>query len=213
MVHEALPELEYRFDADLLSRVPTSGVSQVRVYRFPETAVVLGRGSRADRDLVLPAVLADRVPVYRRMGGGCPVVLDRGNVIVSMALPAPGIGRVRELTALATEALVAALARVGYEGLSTAGVCDIVRGDRKVCGACSYRARGIYFYSASLLVAPDLSLLDRYLRHPPREPDYRCGRAHQDFVEALGGTLDPADLMAALDLELRSAGGGWGPQH
>jgi len=33
-----------------------------------------------------------------------------------------------------------------------------------------------------LLLDADLMLMDRYLKHPPREPAYRQGRSHLDFV-------------------------------
>jgi lipoate-protein ligase A len=49
------------------------------------------------------------------------------------------------------------------------------------------------YYSASLLVKPDVSLVERYLRHPPREPEYRRGRSHREFMGALGAAAGIED--------------------
>ncbi len=43
----------------------------------------------------------------------------------------------------------------------------------------------LYYYQASLLVNPDLSLFERYLYYPPREPSYRRGRPHREFCTSL----------------------------
>jgi lipoate-protein ligase A len=56
-------------------------------------------------------------------------------------------------------------------------------------------SRGAVLYHGTLLDAFDLDLVGRVLRHPPREPGYRAGRPHADFLEnlALGrGSLEHA---------------------
>ena len=125
------------------------------------------------------------MPILRRRGGGCAVLLDPGNVVVSAALAARGIGDNLRHFARLSRWLIDGLDRLGIHGLRQAGISDLAVGQRKVGGACIYRSRGLLFYTASLLVAPDLERMERYLRHPPREPDYRAGRRHRDFVGAL----------------------------
>ncbi len=48
-----------------------------------------------------------------------------------------------------------------------------------------YRSRDLLFYTASLMIANDLMLLDRYLKYPSKEPDYRKGRSHLEFVTTI----------------------------
>jgi len=43
----------------------------------------------------------------------------------------------------------------------------------------------LFHYQGSLLVNPKLQKIDRYLKHPTREPDYRQNREHLDFVTSL----------------------------
>jgi len=184
----------YDHDEDLIAATAADGATRARAYRHPGTAVVLGRGSKAGRELDLEACLADRVPLLRRRGGGCAVLLDSGNLVVSVALAAGGIGDNLRHFAHLSSWLAAGLEALGIGGVRQAGISDLALDGRKVGGACIYRARGLLFYSATLLVSPDLERMERYLRHPPREPDYRRGRRHRDFVA-------PLPLPPGLDID------------
>lgn len=78
-----------------------------------------------------------------------------------------------------------ALEGLGVRGLVWREGGDLSLGDRKVLGSCLYLAAELMVYGASRPANPDLSLLECYLRHPPREPEYRRGRSHRDFVTSL----------------------------
>jgi|AMFO01.1.fsa_nt_gi Lipoate-protein ligase A len=197
-------------DEDLLAAVRSEGRAQVRVVRWPRVEVVLGRGSRVAVECHLPACQADGVPVLRRRGGGCAVVLDPGNLVVSAVLPAPGLGNVRALFDRLSAWVIAGLTEAGVTGVVRRDVCDLCVGDHKIGGAALYRAKGLVYYSTTLLVRPDLARLDWYLPHPPREPAYRQGRAHRDFVTTLRRThgCRPKALAARLRHALRAPPGG-----
>ena len=85
------------------------------------------------------------------------------------------------------------------------GTSDLAIGDRKIGGSCIYRVPGLLFYSTTLLLDPDIDLIERYLRHPPREPDYRKGRPHREFMTSLkdaAGISDPEEFTARLERSL-----------
>ena len=102
---------------------------------------------------------------------------------------------------VSTRRLGRRLAACGVADVRHEGVSDLAVGDRKLGGSCIWRTRGLVYYSTTLLVNPDLTLMERYLPHPPREPAYRRGRSHADFVTsvaALGGETDPDRLRRCL---------------
>ena len=202
----------YTIDDDLVAGCRENGRPVVRVYRPGSPCVVLGASCRAEVEVDLDACAAAEIPVRRRAGGGCAVLLDPGDVIVAAAYRARGfVGSARHFARISGW-LLAGLAQLGITPAGVQGGSDLALGERKFAGACIHRAGGVLHYSASLLVAPDLDLMERLLRIPPRTPAYRRGRSHQDFVAPLGAVfagvtapwlesqlrdvLDPAQLTA-----------------
>jgi lipoate-protein ligase A len=197
--------LPYTHDDRLIEAVGREKIPHFTVYIHPTVAVVLGRGSNPEVELHVANVLQDGVQVLKRPGGGCAVVLDPGNVIVSVALPSPGIAGIRTAFRQTSDWVIAGLDALGVDDVRQRGVSDLAWGDRKIGGSCIYRTRGLLYYSTTLLLQPDLDLVIRYLQHPPREPAYRRGRGHREFLRPLSEMFAPcstaavvADLQAAL---------------
>jgi lipoate-protein ligase A len=186
----------YSLDDALFERAERTTQPQRAVYTPPETMVVLGRGSKVAREVDLTRCQTDGVPVFRRRGGGCTVVLDPGNVIVSTVFFAPGMIDVGRTLRGCADWLQSGLSALGYRDIERAGISDLAIGGQKISGSCLYRSRSLVYFSATLLVDADLPALERYLVHPPREPDYRKGRSHGDFV----GRLLHSDYPRAADL-------------
>ena len=175
----------YTEDDHLIAATQEDREPRMRIYCLPRPVVVLGRGSKPEVELNQDACRADRIPLLRRRGGGCAVLVDPGNVIVAVVLPVQGIGGNLRYFDQISRWLAAALTCLGIEGVRREGSSDLVLGDRKVGGACIYRTKDLLYYSATLLVNPQLELMERYLRHPPREPAYRQGRNHSQFIQPL----------------------------
>ena len=195
----------YAEDEFLVQATARDGQTRIRVYRPDQTSVVLGQGSDPNTELNVEACLAEGVPVLRRRGGGCAVVIDPGNAIVSVAMPAAGLNHTRQRFDLVSDWLVQRLRKLGYPGLYRDGIFDLVLGDRKVGGACVFRSWGLMLFSATLLISPDLAAISRYLKHPRREPGYRRGRTHSDFLGNFpvpGGPHGIKRLFAELDVHL-----------
>jgi lipoate-protein ligase A len=208
------PVRDYGRDDDLIRAVLQDGRPRARTYAATEIELVLGRGSRPEHELNLAAVLADGVPVSRRPGGGCAVLLDPGNAVVALALPSKEIGGLRAHFARLTAWMIDGLRAIGIDGLRHEGTSDLALGDRKVGGACLYQTRGALFYSTTLLVEPRLELMERYLPMPPREPGYRRHRGHREFVGNLRavGVASAVDLVGRLERVLVGrAAEKWGP--
>ncbi|MFC1500754.1 lipoate--protein ligase family protein [Candidatus Zixiibacteriota bacterium] len=184
----------YDLDEHLLESTREDDQPHFTIYRHPGTAVVLGRGSDPEKELDLPACLADRVSLTRRRGGGCAVVLDPGNLVVSVTLPLPGLTGISRAYDDLTRWMIEGLALAGVKEIERAGTSDLALGDRKVGGSCIWRTAGLLFYSTTLLVDPRLELIERWLRHPPREPEYRRGRSHREFMLPLSDVMEIDDV-------------------
>jgi len=189
-------------NGDLLEDFLADRAARRRLYEPSGIAAVLGAAGKPDRDLKLAALEADAVPVLRRRGGGGAVVLSPGQVVLALVTDVASEFASREYARAINEWFIEALGALGVTGLEQRGISDLAMGGRKVLGTSIYRARLLLFYQASLLVANDLSLFDRYLEHPHAEPDYRQGRGHESFCTTLraeGFDLDPARVIAALE--------------
>ena len=181
--------------------LPAAAPPLVRSEAAAETVVVLSRSRDPRREIDLDACAHDRVPVVVRPSGGGAVVLSRGVVAASVLAAADPRERFQEFYFRRYCAAVAAVLQAcGAAGVAMDGVSDLRLGDRKVAGS-SLRLWGEkVLFQVSVLVCPDLALMERYLRHPSREPAYRRGRPHREFVTTLAeaaGRTD-AERVAAL---------------
>ena len=200
-----LVTVPYDFDDDMLTRTRDDHQPRVRVYEAPGVGVVIGRGGHQELELNLLNIVADGVILYKRPGGGCSVVLDPGNLIISVAVPLEGIGGIKSAFSAIGDWIITALAACDVPGVKQRGISDLAIGERKIGGSCIYRTRGLVYYSTTLLLDPDLDLVERYLLHPPREPDYRRARSHRKFMGSLKSlNLPPgnADLAYRLNIML-----------
>ncbi|MDP6669360.1 MAG: hypothetical protein QF492_05600, partial [Candidatus Krumholzibacteria bacterium] len=161
-----------------------------------DLSLVLGRGSIAELEILPEIASRDGIPLYRRMGGGCSVVLDPGNLILSLAIPLPGVLGVRDIFDAITKWVIEGLDELGIPEVEKSGSSDLSLKGKKVGGSCVYRPRDFFYYSTTLLFAPPIEASERYLTHPPREPEYRDGRSHTDFLGSLPGNA--AEMLPRL---------------
>jgi lipoate-protein ligase A len=185
----------YDYDDDLIEAARHTRTARSRMYRPNSVCIVLGKGSKPELELNLDAIRKDGIPLVRRKGGGCSVVLDPGNRVISCVLPVEGIKNSRAYFDLLTRQIIHWLEKEGLAGVHQAGISDLAIGDRKIGGAAIYRTKDILYYSTTLLLDADLALIDRYLKHPPREPAYRKGRTHLDFVANAGNHLQTPERI------------------
>ncbi len=192
--------LDYNIDDHLLRDVSSDGKARIDFQIPDKTSIVLGRGSSVDDELYTNSIILDEVPVYRRKGGGCSVVLDPGNLVISLVLPSQVQFRIKERFSIITKWMVDGFAKAGIDGIYTDGISDIVYNNRKIGGSTLHIPKGLTYYSISILVNAKLELIDHYLKHPPREPEYRTSRKHSDFITELSqfSNIKTASEMATI---------------
>ncbi len=180
--------------------LPVGGV--LRFWEMPTPLVVVGRGTRLADEVQAAACRSDKVPVLRRVSGGMSIVAGPGCLMYAVIDRHPDAGQANidqaHRRVLAT--MVAGL-REGGVNVEAAGTSDLALAAadgtlRKVSGNSLRMTRTAYLYHGTLLYDFDLPLVSRYLRHPPRSPDYRAGREHGGFVANL--PLDRPQLVEAI---------------
>src|SRR5207249_3666188 len=67
-------------------------------------------------------------------------------------------------------------------GVQPEGISDLAIAGRKFSGNAQHRKRRSLLHHGSILVSFDLSLCGRYLKQPPRQPEYRTQRTHEGFL-------------------------------
>jgi lipoate---protein ligase len=190
-------------DAELLERV--DGVAGRCVVFVPvRTVVVIGKGSNPELELNAGAIAADGVPVLRRGTGGCAVVLTPQMVVISFAVYSQEQHRSSEYFRIFNGLIIRSLQTLRVPGLLHEGTSDIALDGRKIAGTAIYRNREMVFYHAILNLAGTTELMERYLKRPPRMPDYRAGRSHAEFVTSLaaqGYIIDIPTLQRRVEAE------------
>jgi lipoate-protein ligase A len=192
-------------DKDLPDRVEAGVPGIIRVWEPRTAAVVLGRSNASEREARPDVCEKEGVPVLRRLGGGGAVVLGPGCLVVSLARLVEESLVIGPYMEKAVGILAAAIREVAGVATEPRGTGDLCVGDRKILGSSVFRRRRVFFYQASLLVSMDLRLVDRYLRHPSREPEYRRGRPHGEFLTTLraaGCEVPMVQLAAGIEGEV-----------
>ncbi len=172
-------------DEDLIELVRAGEPWLYRSWEPEQLVVVLGRGNILEKEVHHNRCRQDQVPVLRRRGGGGTVVLAPGILVISLVKRVKQRYHFSAYFQQINTYLIEALESLGIAELKQQGHSDICLGDRKILGSSMYRSREILFYSASLMVSNELYAIERYLKHPSKEPEYRRGRNHQEFLSTI----------------------------
>jgi len=170
----------------------------LRLWESPQTAVIVGRSSRIDDEVELARCEQDRIPVLRRCSGGTSVVIGQGCLMYSVVLSYERHPVLRMVDAAHLYVLgnVADAVKHFLPSAAHQGTSDLTLGDRKFSGNSLRCKRDHLLYHGTVLCDFTLELINRYLKSPPRQPDYRGQREHGEFVANIG--LDRGELRAAL---------------
>jgi len=171
---------------DLMDGLSAAAPLRVVLWQPTSIAVVVGYSQQPAVEVHMDRCRRDGVPVMRRRGGGGAVVLMPGILCLTCAFVSRQSDSPYYFFQKINAFLIEQLAHVfQVPDVRAAGISDLVINERKILGCSMHKSRHRYLYQGSLLVQPDLDLIERYLRHPSREPDYRKGRGHETFVTSL----------------------------
>lgn len=165
-----------------------NGLEHPFLFRFFETkanVVVLSSSNKADTEVITQNCAKQNVPILRRKGGGGTVVLGEGCLILTFAFYAKDVFNNHNYFKLINQLWINALIDIGCPELIQNGISDICYLDKKIAGTSIFRKKHLLVYQGSLLVHPNINLISELLAHPSKEPDYRQGRNHEEFLTTL----------------------------
>lgn len=172
-------------DYDIFNDARQRKINSVHIWSVVSTSVVIGRTTNIEDECRINEIKVDNIPMLQRLGGGCAVILSKGMLVFSII----GVREENTLSnyyfSMMNVLIIRLLEEFGISGVKEDGISDICIGDRKIVGSSLHMSKEKFFYQASLLCDNDISLFSRYLKHPPKEPLYRRGRTHSDFVTNL----------------------------
>ncbi|HLI64080.1 MAG TPA: lipoate--protein ligase family protein [Terriglobales bacterium] len=172
------------FDEALAKSASACGRHVLRFWWGGPPAVVMGSNEHAEQVVDAAACARLGVDVLKRCSGGGAVLQTSGVLNYSLVTPAPDHLNLKAGFRLGTDVICAVLAAFGITGVPQ-GTSDVAIGDRKISGNAQARRWKAMLVHGTLLVDFDFELAEAVLHHPPREPQYRRGRSHRDFLITL----------------------------
>ena len=166
----------------------------LRIWSNPYT-IVLGRTCQWSENIVMPPHFLHKNKVYiaRRISGGGTVLHGAGNINYSIFLSLkkfPEFFSLQKSYEILLKKICLALEDQNIFakplGLSDLAICK--EGNfYKISGNAQFRRRNFLVLHGTLIIQNSLiEKISSYLKHPPKEPDYRFLRSHKNFMTSLG---------------------------
>ncbi len=176
-------------DEALLDAAESSGkpAEILRLWEAPSPLVVVGRSSRVAEEVNLTRCEEQNIPVLRRASGGAAIVAGPGCLMYTVILSYethPALRLLDQAHRFVLGGLMNSLASL-LPGVHHLGISDLALEGRKFSGNALRCKQQHLLYHGTLLYDFDLPLIGDLLATAPRQPEYRAGRDHREFVTNL----------------------------
>jgi lipoate-protein ligase A len=177
------------------------GTGLLRFWEPQDYFAVVGYGNHVMTEVNVPACEAEKIPILRRCSGGGTVLQGPGCLNYSVVLKIEERGPLESITSAnrfimeRNREAVEAEARGqrsevrvevrGHTDLALLTHHSSLVTSLKFSGNAQRRKKHFLLFHGTFLLNFDLSLIHKFLRMPSKEPDYRKGRSHKDFLTNL----------------------------
>jgi len=168
-------------DIDLLKKK----TNQFLIWIPDKVYIVLGASNNPAEALNMDMVEKDKITVLKRPSGGQTVILTPNNIIIAAVYFDKKTMQPKDVFQQINKLIISTIEHTGIHDLSLMGISDIAISGKKILGSAIYRSKDALLYHAVLNLGEPSVTFERYLKHPSKEPDYRQGRSHAEFVTSL----------------------------
>ncbi|QDV61794.1 lipoate--protein ligase family protein [Crateriforma conspicua] len=156
----------------------------LRTWQFDRPVVVLGRSSKWAVEVDHGYCDRQNIPVLRRVTGGASVVGGAGCLMYSVVISLEEHPHLRHVDAAHEYVIRRVLTAVQRQqpDAQWQGICDLTWQNKKFSGNSLRITRGHLLYHGTILHAADLDQIASCLAVAPRQPEYRQGRRHRQFI-------------------------------
>jgi lipoate-protein ligase A len=194
------PEENLACDEALLETCENNDTGEILRFWEPRNYfVVLGYANQAATEVDLEACAAKKIAVLRRCSGGGAVLQGPGCLNYALVLRIDEGGPLHSITTANCFIMRRhrdALRKLVSDSIRVAGHTDLALVDSKFSGNAQRRRKSHLLFHGTFLMDFDISLIEKLLRTPSRQPDYRENRAHREFLRNLDS--DRAAIQQAL---------------
>jgi lipoate-protein ligase A len=197
----ASPEANLACDEALLDVCDAAedGPGVLRLWEPSQHFVVVGYGGRVAQEVNLAACTSCGIPVLRRCSGGGTVLQGPGCLNYSLVLPVradPCLASIAQTNQFVLERHRQVLSHLLAKSVALQSQTDLAIDSLKCSGNAQRRRSRAVLVHGTFLLGLDLDLMEAVLPLPARQPAYRQGRQHREFLTQL--PLSAHVLKAAL---------------
>ncbi len=182
------PTANLALDEALLDQCEEGGPEALRFWESPEYFVVLGYANQVETEVNVPTCLARNVPILRRCSGGGTVLQGPGCLNYLLVLNFennPQLQTIPGANCYIMQRNAEALRAAFGLDAEVCGITDLAVGALKFSGNAQRRKRRALIFHGTFLLTFNLQLVSELLRSPSKEPEYRAGRSHGNFITNL----------------------------
>jgi lipoate-protein ligase A len=167
-----------------------NGGEILRFWEPREYFVVVGYANKVASEANVPACATDAIPILRRCSGGGTVLQGPGCLDYSLILkiteagPLTGINSANRFIMERNRAALETLLTLNSQ-LCIQGHTDLTLDGLKFSGNAQRRKKRCLLFHGTFLLRFNISLVEKFLQLPAKQPDYRQNRAHSDFLTNL----------------------------
>jgi lipoate-protein ligase A len=162
-----------------------AGGEVLRFWEPREYFVVVGYSNHVSHEVNKAACKRKKVGVYRRCSGGGTVLQGPGCLNYSLILKIDGDKSLHTITAANRHIMGRhkdALGSILGRPVQVRGHTDLALDELKFSGNAQRRKRRALIFHGTFLLSFNIAMIEEFLPMPPRQPEYRQGRSHRQFL-------------------------------